>query len=172
MKHDPIARPSTRTARLEAVCDVLRKQEVSSQAELLLLLEIQGLSVTQATLSRDLFDLGATKERRDDGRYVYVIHEDQDQDGLHGTRQYRERQMSRVLSDLMVGVVAAQNLVVMHTPSGAAQYLASILDRQMLEGVLGTIAGDDTVLIVCADAHEAKRRVQWMTDLASNGKDN
>lgn len=80
-----------------------------------------------------------------------------------------EQQLSRILSGLVTSVVAANNLLVVHTPSGAAQYAASALDRQPLEGVLGTIAGDDTVLIIATDAATAQARMQWLLSIAGNG---
>ena len=64
-------------------------------------------------------------------------------------------------------MAAAQNLVVVHTPSGAAQYVASVIDKQPLRGVLGTIAGDDTVLMVCGDADLASDRARWLLTTVS-----
>ena len=78
-----------------------------------------------------------------------------------------EQQMSRVISGLVTSVASARNLVVIHTPSGAAQYVASVIDGNPMEGILGTIAGDDTVMMVCADDDEAARRVKWLVDVAS-----
>ena len=78
-----------------------------------------------------------------------------------------EQQISRVLSGLVTSVAAARNLVVVHTPSGAAQYVASVIDKQPIEGVLGTIAGDDTVMVICSEDDVAKRRAQWLLDVAS-----
>ncbi|MDU8952153.1 MAG: arginine repressor, partial [Bifidobacterium sp.] len=80
-----------------------------------------------------------------------------------------EQQMNRVLSGLVTSVAAARNLVVVHTPSGAAQYVASVIDKQPIDGVLGTIAGDDTVMVICADDDYAKQRAQWLLDVVSKG---
>ena len=74
-----------------------------------------------------------------------------------------------VLSGLVTSVAAARNLVVVHTPSGAAQYVASVIDKQPIDGVLGTIAGDDTVMVICADDDYAKQRAQWLLDVVSKG---
>ena len=74
-----------------------------------------------------------------------------------------------VLSGLVTSVAAARNLVVVHTPSGAAQYVASVVDKQPIDGVLGTIAGDDTVMVICADDDYAKQRAQWLLDVVSKG---
>ena len=78
-----------------------------------------------------------------------------------------EAQMSRVLNGLVTSVAAAGNLVVVHTPSGAAQYVASVIDRQPIEGVLGTIAGDDTVMVICTNDDTAVSRSDWLLSLAS-----
>ena len=77
--------------------------------------------------------------------------------------------MNRVLSGLVTSVAAARNLVVVHTPSGAAQYVASVVDKQPIDGVLGTIAGDDTVMVICADDDYSKQRAQWLLDVVSKG---
>ena len=76
---------------------------------------------------------------------------------------------NRVLSGLVTSVAAARNLVVVHTPSGAAQYVASVIDKQPIDGVLGTIAGADTVMVICADDDYAKQRAQWLLDVVSKG---
>ena len=86
-----------------------------------------------------------------------------------GHRRDPEQQMNRVLSGLVTSVAAARNLVVVHTPSGAAQYVASVVDKQPIDGVLGTIAGDDTVMVICADDDYAKQRAQWLLDVVSKG---
>ena len=67
----------------------------------------------------------------------------------------------------MTSVASAGNLIVVHTPSGAAQYVASVIDKQPLDGVLGTIAGDDTVMVICADEAMASTRSKWLLDIAS-----
>ena len=75
--------------------------------------------------------------------------------------------MSRALNGLVTSVATARNLIVVHTPSGAAQYVASVLDKQNIDGVLGTIAGDDTVMMICADDDSASERADWLLSLAS-----
>ncbi len=78
-------------------------------------------------------------------------------------RRKRKAADVRVLYGLVTSVAAAGNLVVVHTPSGAAQYVARVIDKQPIEGVLGTIAGDDTVMVICAD-DDSKQRAQWLFD--------
>ena len=86
------------------------------------------------------------------------------------TPKSAQQQMSRILSGLVTSVAAARNLVVVHTPSGAAQYVASVMDRQSLDDVLGTIAGDDTVLIICKDDERAASRASWLLEIASTSQ--
>ena len=120
-----------------------------SQSELAALLAADGIEVTQATLSRDLEELGAVKLRgADGGTGVYIVPEDGSP--VRGVTGGTER-VSRLLSDLLVSTDASGNLAVLRTPPGAAHYLASALDRAALPFVVGTIAGDDTILVVARE---------------------
>ena len=113
------------------------------------LLAAEGIEVTQATLSRDLEELGAVKLRGADGGVgAYVVPEDGSP--VRGVTGGTER-MSRLLGELLVSTDASGNLAVLRTPPGAAQYLASAIDRAALPYVVGTIAGDDTVLVVARE---------------------
>ncbi|WP_126029597.1 arginine repressor [Bifidobacterium callimiconis] len=170
-----LQRPATRAARLSAIEQALRSHTVTSQSQLSEILAAQGIAVTQATLSRDLDEMNAVKVRVAGGAMAYAIG---GSGGRHGEDQTHaelgaknEQQMSRVLSGLVTSVAAARNLVVVHTPSGAAQYVASVIDRHPLEGILGTIAGDDTVLMICTDDDMAVRRSEWLLSLASQNRD-
>ena len=157
--HTPaLQRPATRTARLSAIEQALLTRIVTSQSQLSQILADQGIEVTQATLSRDLDEIHATKTRLADGTVAYAVGKQNiDEHPASNPDAKTEQQISRVLSGLVTSVAAARNLVVVHTPSGAAQYVASVIDKQPIEGVLGTIAGDDV----------AKRRAQWLLDVAS-----
>ena len=109
----------------------------------------EGIDVTQATLSRDLEELGAVKLRgADGGAGVYVVPEDGSP--VRGVSGGTDR-MSRLLGDLLVSTDASGNLAVLRTPPGAAHYLASAIDRAALPYVVGTIAGDDTILVVARE---------------------
>ncbi len=121
---------ATRAGRQARIVALLSAREVHSQSELAALLADEGIDVTQATLSRDLEELGAVKLRGADG----------------GTER-----MSRLLGELLVSTDASGNLAVLRTPPGAAQYLASSIDRAALPYVVGTIAGDDTVMVVARE---------------------
>ena len=164
--HTPaLQRPATRTARLSAIEQALLTRIVTSQSQLSQILADQGIEVTQATLSRDLDEIHATKTRLADGTVAYAVGIDEHPASNPDAKT--EQQISRVLSGLVTSVAAARNLVVVHTPSGAAQYVASVIDKQPIEGVLGTIAGDDTVMVICSEDDVAKRRAQWLLDVAS-----
>ena len=137
--------PGTRAARHARIVDLVRDKAVRSQTELADLLGTGGVQVTQATLSRDLEELRAVKVGG-----VYVIPED----GLPALRPVEQApaRLIRLLRELLNSVDVSGNLVVLRVPPGAAQFLASALDRSGLPDVVGTIAGDDTILVVARDA--------------------
>ena len=161
----PMQRPASRAARLSAIEQALLTHIITSQSQLSSVLASEGIEVTQATLSRDLDEMNAFKRRMPDGTMAYAVgYADEDDRPLDGKV---EQQMSRALSGLVTSVATARNLIVVHTPSGAAQYVASVLDKQSIEGVLGTIAGDDTVMMICSDDGSAVQRADWLLTLAS-----
>ncbi|MFI6067563.1 arginine repressor [Micromonospora sp. NPDC051227] len=142
--------PLTRAARHARIVELIRDGSIRSQTELADLLAADGVGVTQATLSRDLEELGAVKVRGGDGPAVYLIPED-------GQRPLRDAEAAparlvRLLRELLNGVDSSGNIAVLRTPPGAAQYLASALDRAGLPEIVGTIAGDDTILVVAREA--------------------
>lgn len=140
---------TTRAGRQARIIALLSAQSVHSQTELATLLANEGIDVTQATLSRDLEELGAVKLRGADGGVgVYVVPEDGSP--VRGVAGGTER-VTRLLGDLLVSSDASGNLAVLRTPPGAAHYLASAIDRAALPYVVGTIAGDDTVLLVARE---------------------
>ncbi len=108
------------------------------------------------------------KTRLSNGSIAYTIGDRPLRESVgSGIGSKAEQQISRVLSGLVTSVASAKNLVVIHTPSGAAQYVASVIDKQPIDGVLGTIAGDDTVMVICAEDDIAFERSQWLLTLAS-----
>ncbi|GLU48139.1 arginine repressor [Nocardiopsis ansamitocini] len=149
--------PLTKAARHARITEVLTKNDVRSQSDLARRLAEAGVQVTQATLSRDLDELGAVKLRTVDGNLVYVL------PGEGGERLQRARtdnlglehvfnsRMSRLAEDLLVSAEASANMVIVRTPPGAAQYLASAIDHTDIPAILGTIAGDDTILVIARD---------------------
>ena len=126
-----------------------RRRRCSSQSELAALLADEGIEVTQATLSRDLEELGAVKLRGADGGVgVYLVPEDGSP--VRGVSGGTAR-LSRLLGELLVSADASANLAVLRTPPGGADYLASAIDRAALPYVVGTIAGDDTVFVAARE---------------------
>jgi transcriptional regulator of arginine metabolism len=130
--------PLTKSARQARIAALLAAAEVRSQTELARLLAADGLAVNQATLSRDLEELGATKVR---GAYTLP--------GAFAPEESVQLRLSRLAASLLVSAEANGDLVVLRTPPGGAQLLASALDRAGMPEIMGTIAGDDTILVVC-----------------------
>ena len=142
---------------------LLSSRQVSSQTELAALLGQEGIEVTQATLSRDLEELGAVKLRGvEGGAGAYVIPEDGSP--VRGVSGGTER-LTRLLGELLVSTDASANLAVLRTPPGAAHYLASALDRAALPYVVGTVAGDDTILVVARDPMTGAELVKTIENL-------
>ena len=138
---------TSRTARQTRVVDLLRSHDVRSQGELLSLLSRDGVEVTQATLSRDLVEVGAVKVRR--GRQlVYALPDPGGPLGSTAGSDALPVRLHRAADELMVSARRAGNQVILRTPPGAANYLASCIDQAHLADVLGTIAGDDTILVI------------------------
>ena len=146
-------RPVTKSSRHQLVIELLATHEVHSQPELLELLRERGMQVTQATLSRDLVELDAVRVRSHSGALVYAVPAEggDRRPAAPGETAAAGHRLGRLLSELLVSAEASANLVVLRTPPGAAQFLASALDKADYAEVLGTIAGDDTVLLIVRD---------------------
>ncbi|WP_277212864.1 arginine repressor [Isoptericola croceus] len=152
--HGPL---TTRAARHARIVEIVRRTAIHSQAELARELADEGLTVTQGTLSRDLIELRAEKVRNATGTLVYAV------PGEGGDRSvraagvgghddgYLAARLARLCADLLVSAEASGNQVVLRTPPGAANYLASAIDHSVFPGVLGCIAGDDTILVIARD---------------------
>jgi transcriptional regulator of arginine metabolism len=128
--------------RQHRIARLLEEQVISSQVQLVELLATEGLNLTQATVSRDLEELGAVKVRIPGGQMAYAIPE------LAKDRVAPEEVLKKVLGEFLVEATHSANLAVLRTPPGSAHVVASALDRAGLPDVLGTVAGDDTVLVV------------------------
>jgi transcriptional regulator of arginine metabolism len=138
----------TKAARHGRITELIRDHEIRSQGDLLALLLDAGISVTQATLSRDLEELGALKLRGvDGGAPIYRIPDDGGPRPMVGGTS----RLARLLAELLLSHQGSGNLAVLRTPPGAAQFLASAIDRASLADVIGTIAGDDTILVVARE---------------------
>lgn len=153
--------PRTVTARRARVAALLATHDVMSQDELGHLLDEEGVHVTQATLSRDLVALGAIKDA--DGRYVVDAAA-----GLDTSLPLAGQQvaLARLAGELLVRAEPAGNIAVLHTPPGAAQFLAGHLDRSTVFDTVGTVAGDDTIIIVMRTPQDAEELCQSMLRLA------
>jgi transcriptional regulator of arginine metabolism len=140
---------ATRAGRQARIVTLLSSSSVRSQSELAAMLAAEGIDVTQATLSRDLEELGAVKLRGvDGGTGVYVVPEDGSP--VRGVSGGTDR-MIKLLGELLVSTDASGNLAILRTPPGGAHYLASAIDRSALPYVVGTVAGDDTILVVARE---------------------
>jgi len=143
--------------RHRRITQLLRRNDVTSQIELAELLRKQGERVTQATLSRDLEELGAFKARLPDGRVAYRIPEETPGNGDH---------LRRMFVEFVHSVETSGPLVVLRTPPGCAQPVARALDTSGVKDVLATVAGDDTILVVCREGVQGRtvaRRLETMT---------
>lgn len=133
------ARRRDKAGRQRRIVQILRTREVDSQAELARLLSRGGDEVTQATLSRDLEDLGALRSRTAEGRVVYRVPEESP-----ASADWLERMLQEFATD----VASSGNVCIVRTPPGGANAVARAIDNAVLRDVLGTIAGDDTIMIV------------------------
>jgi len=139
---------------------LLAANAVSSQPELVELLASTGTTATQATVSRDLEDLGAIKVRVSGGDLVYAIPE------LPAEQLAPSDHVRRVCGEWVVQVDSSANLVVVRTPPGSAHVVASVIDRSQLEGVIGTVAGDDTLILVASEELTGAELAVRIRDLA------
>lgn len=135
----------SKNQRHHRIEQILEQSPVTSQAQLVELLAKAGVPATQATVSRDLEEIGAVKVRAAGGEAVYAVPE------LPKDRVAPGDHLRRVLGEWVVEVASSANLVVIRTPPGSAHVVASALDRASLSGIVGTVAGDDTILVVAAE---------------------
>lgn len=144
--------PLTKMARQARIADLVAEQAIASQAQLRDLLAAEGIEVTQATLSRDLLELKATKVRTPQGKPMYALPVD---GGVRRVEDASDAQLQRWCQDLLVACDCVSHMVIVRTPAGAAQLLGAAIDRAVLDGVVGTVGGDDTILLVCRDEEAA-----------------
>jgi transcriptional regulator of arginine metabolism len=174
----PAPAPATKAARQARIAAILSREQVHSQEQLAALLgRYAGTHVAQATLSRDLDEMGVVRLRAADGSLMYALPGepggpgsrpgaglgDDDERSVAPVSALRapgaERaqpggspsRLARYLKELLTSAEASANLVVLRTPAGAAQFLASVIDHAACPAVLGTVAGDDTVLVIARD---------------------
>jgi transcriptional regulator of arginine metabolism len=163
-------RTPSRAARHDKIVAILADHPVRSQAALAAALEADGFSVTQATLSRDLDELGAVKLRSPDGGLpVYIVPQDGSPLTARKANDDPPTRLARLLGELLVSADASANIVVLRTPPGGSNFLASALDRAGLPEVLGTVAGDDTILVVARDPRGGAELADRFRALARGG---
>ena len=156
---DSLGRISMKARRQSAILDVVEHEAVRSQEQLRQRLHARGFDVTQATLSRDIKELGLLK-RSSDGAY-------QPADAAGAPHAGAMETLARAVAEYLGNIEAVQQLVVLKTGMGQAQILAVAIDRARIPEVAGTIAGDDTILIIARDGAKAQAIVKQLRDLAS-----
>ncbi|MEW6275604.1 MAG: arginine repressor [Bacillota bacterium] len=127
--------------RQKKILEIIAQRAVQTQKELALALRAEGLQATQATISRDIKELGLLKAPAENNTVRYVLPETP-------RSLYREERLKRAFKDSVVSIDYSENLIVLKTFPGEAQGVASALDQVNLDGIIGTVAGDDTILIV------------------------
>jgi len=136
----------TRARRLRALADLLRSGSLASQEEATERLADQGFAVTQATVSRDLEQLGAIKVKRG-GILTYALPDQ------IGAADWSTGRLARILSEWVISIEAAGQMIVMKTPPGSAHLVASAIDHGDLPEIAGTVSGDDTLFLIVRDGH-------------------
>jgi transcriptional regulator of arginine metabolism len=160
--------PLTKSARHAKIISLLERHQVRSQAELAELLASEGVSVTQGTVSRDLLDLGALRVRGEGGHLIYAVPgEGGDRSPVVGEQAVFNDRLARLCAEIMVSAEASANLVVLRTPPGAAQYFASAIDRASWTSILGTIAGDDTIMVIARDPQGGRAIAEAFIELSA-----
>ena len=148
-----------KTQRQHRIARLLESYAVTSQGQLVELLAHDGVVATQATVSRDLEELGAIKVRMAGADPIYAVPEFED-------RVAPEEHLKRVFGDWVVEVAHSANLVVVRTPPGSAHVVASAVDRAGLTDIIGTVAGDDTILVVAAERIGGTRLARRLASIA------
>ncbi len=152
--------PMTKAARQHQIKTVLTSQTIRSQAELAAALAQRGVTVTQGTLSRDLVDIGATRVRDETGQMMYQVPIDSAPGAAGQAPDTAEARLVSLCKELLLAADGSANIAVLRTPPGAAQFLASAIDQARLASVLGTIAGDDAIMVVTRTADGGQRVAQ------------
>lgn len=154
----------TKIARQEKIREWISAGLIHSQAEVVEMLRTHDFLVTQATASRDLEEIGAVRGRDSKGQLRYQLVNENSEEPLY--------RVGKLLNELLVHIQSSGNLIVLRTPPGGAQLLASALDRASRAGalsqIIGTIAGDDTVMVIVNDSYETSEVLAFLTALAED----
>lgn len=152
----------SKTQRQHQISELIAAGSVASQADLVARLADVGIVATQATVSRDLHDMGAIKVKAAHGQSVYAVPESP----IGGPGARGEEHLRRILADWVVDLAESGNLVVLRTPPGSAHVVGSALDRSPVAGVIGTVAGDDTVLVITAQSNDGAQVASSLRELS------
>ncbi len=151
----------TKTQRQHRIGELIEREVISTAAQIVTRLNSEGIAATQATVTRDLQELGTVKVRDEHGTRRIVI----------GTATRSSPapldHLRRMMGEWVVSVESSGNLVVIHTPPGCAHVVASALDRSLFEGVLGSIAGDDTIMVIANEVKGGEQLAKEFRSLAS-----
>lgn len=150
----------SKVQRQQAIVRLIEHHAVTNQPQLVELLADEGIAATQATVSRDLDDLGAIKVRVPGGATAYAVPE------FVPERVAPLDQLRRVMGEWVAEVTHSGHLVIVRTPPGCAHVVASALDRSGLDGLLGTVAGDDTMLCVATEQVSGEQLAANLRELA------
>ena len=143
--------------RQRLIADVIDSENVSSQNQLKVLLKKNNIQITQATLSRDLNELGAIKKRLKNGRLIYVLPKNQDNNA-------QIKIAKKALEDFVLDVESVSNQVVVKTTTAAAQVIAESIDNLYIDNIVASIAGDNVVLIISTDESKAREVAKTIED--------
>jgi len=155
----------SRATRQARISQLIQAHPIGSQAELMVRLADDDIVVSQGTLSRDLLDIGAVRVRGPAGALIYAPRGG----GTAPPSQAQVARLARLCADAVVSADHSGNIAVLKTPPGGAQYLASAIDQAGLPQVVGTIAGDDTVLMVAREATGGQALAAWFEHMAQTG---
>jgi len=155
----------SRSARQARILQLIEAHPIGSQAELMSRLARDGVMVSQGTLSRDLLDIGAVRLRGDSGALVYAPR------GAEAAPSAvaQTTRLAKLAAEAVVSTDSSANIAVLKTPPGAAQYVASAIDQAGVPQVVGTIAGDDTVLVVAREADGGAKLAAWFLSIGKTG---
>lgn len=146
-----------RTARQGKILEIINNNEIDTQEELVMLLKKSGYEVTQATVSRDIKELGLTKVQGESGRYRYV-QVDSKEHKISG-------KIVNMFREAVISVLTAGNLIVIKTFVGSANSAALLIDKLGMSEILGCIAGDDTLLVICAKEQDVGKIVERINEI-------
>lgn len=156
--------PLSKNARQSRIAELIERSTIGSQTELATHLAESGIAVSQGTLSKDLLELGAVRVRTAAGQFAYALLA-----GEHGPGSPAAlSRLTRLCGELLLAAEGSANLAVLHTPPGAAQFFASAIDKVGFESILGTIAGDDTVLVISRDPNGGAAVAESLLSLPAN----